>query len=176
VDLLIRRAATTATLVCLTLVVVTAAALAKPELRAWLGLESNRAPSYGIGTHVDVPSALYQHTPLTLLLFVRSDCPACQAAKDPAARVAARLRRGAIPTWVIAGGQQPEGESEYVRALALDANQLVTLDLMKLRVRVVPTFVLVNSRGEVKYTKEGAPSATDEEALIRAADSNASIR
>jgi hypothetical protein len=158
------------------MVVVTAAALAKPELRAWLGLESKRAPSYAIGDHVDVPSALYQHAPLTLLLFVRSNCPACQTAKGPATRTAAELRRRGIPTLVIAGGQQPEGESEYVRSLALDASQLVTLDLTKLRVQVVPTFVLVNNSGEVRYTKQGVPSALDEAALIRAADPNASSR
>jgi hypothetical protein len=162
--------------VCLAVVAVTAAALAKPELRAWLGWEPKRAPSYAIGGHVDVPPALYQHSPLTLLLFVRSNCPACQTAKDPAARVAAELRRRTIPTLVIAAGQQPAGEAEYVRSLALDASQLITLDLMKHRVQVVPTFVLVDSRGEVKYTKEGAPSAADEEALIRAADLNASSR
>ena len=74
-----------------------------------------------------------------------------------------------VPTIVITSGKHAEGESEYVWDLGLNATQLVAVDFTKLQLQVVPTLVLVNNTGEVKYAKEGIPSLPDQDVLIRAA-------
>lgn len=166
----IGRIATIVTLACVAVVAVTAIALAKPGVRSWLGLQTGRQPAYKVGDRIDVPSTLYRQTPYTLLLFIRSNCGACQSAKPGMAELVARLKNMSVPTVVIASGTHADDESAYARDLGLGASQLVALDLSTLHLQVVPTLVLVNEKGEVKYAKEGVPSDADRQALAHAAD------
>ncbi len=150
-------------------VAITVGVLLMPSVRAKLGFPSAGAKTYAVGERVDVPPALYQSSAATLLLFARNTCSACQKAKVAFARVAARLRERSTNVLVVANVNHRADEIPYVRDLGLDESHLVEVDFNDLRLKVVPTLVLVDREGRVHYTSEGVISPTGEEDLLRAA-------
>lgn len=172
VDLLLRRAATAVTIGCVTVVVGSALVMAVPALRDRWGQSPPGNAGYRVGDPIDLPATIHESSPLTLLLFTRAGCGACQAAKPAFASLVGGLRdRASIRTlMIVRQGSEPE-EREYLRAIGLDEDRLVGVDFRNLRLRRVPTIVLVDRRGEVQYALEGAPTALNQEELLQIAAS-----
>jgi hypothetical protein len=176
-DLLLRRAATAVTIGCVTVVAGSALLMAVPALRDRWGQSPPGNAGYRVGERIDLPATIHESFPLTLLLFTRAGCGACQAAKPAFAGLVAGLRdRPSIRTlMIVREGSEPE-EREYLRAIGLDEDRLVGVDFRKLRLRRVPTIVLVDRRGEVQYALEGAPTALNQEDLLKVAASMNAVR
>jgi thioredoxin-related protein len=142
----------------------TAILIARPDLRARFGLARE---AYAVDQVVDVPHAIYDSSSYTLLIFARSTCEVCQ-------RSAGFLRRLAGET-AVAGGtvrlvsSTPVVESElaFARGLGLVDGQVAPVDLRTLRLRRVPTIVLVDRHGAIHYALEGAVPASDQEDVIK---------
>jgi hypothetical protein len=167
-ELLTRRAATIVIGTCLTIVAGSALVLALPEWRRALGFARLDQPAYAVGQRVDVPAGLYDAAPLTLLLFTRSSCPACERAKPAFAELTAALRdRAAVRVTMVVDEGQQAGEREYLRDVGLAEDRLAVVDFRTLRLRRVPTTVLVDRDGRVLHTQEGEPSAQDVAGLLR---------
>jgi hypothetical protein len=84
----------------------------------------------------------------------------------------ARLQeQPAVGTLMVVREGSESAEREYLREIGLDDSRLVAVDFATLRVARVPTVVLVDRRGEVRYTLEGIPTAGEQDALIRIASS-----
>jgi hypothetical protein len=174
---LIGKVATAVTIGCVAVVAITVAALAMPSLRARLGFPPGRSASYSVGQRIDVPANLYDSSPLTLLVFARSSCSACQRAKPVFADIARRLSApSSARILLVTSSTRHEDEVSYVRDLGLDESHLVTLDGAGLRLQVVPTLVLVDRLGEIHYASEGVPTAAQEDDLLRAVASLATAR
>ena len=157
------------------IVALTVAAIASPTFRARLGFA--RAASYPAGSQIDVPGHLYASSPLTLLVFVRSNCAACQNAKPMFGTIRADLEKIAVPTTLIVSGLHAVDEAAYAKDLGVAADHLVTLDLGAItKLQVVPTLVLVNQRGEVMYSAEGIPTDPQRQDLLNAVASQPSAR
>jgi hypothetical protein len=171
-DLLLRRAATAVTIGCVMVVAGSALVMAVPALRDRWGQSPPGNAGYRVGERIDLPATIHQSFPLTLLLFTRAGCGACQAATPAFASLVAGLRdRPSIRTlMIVREGSEPE-EREYLRAIGLDEDRLVGVDFRNLRLRRVPTIVLVDRDGKVRYSLEGAPTALKQEELIRIAAS-----
>jgi len=171
-DRLLRRAATAVTIGCVMVVAGSALVMAVPALRDRWGQSPPGNAGYRVGERIDLPATTHESFPLTLLLFTRTGCGACQAAKPALASLVAGLRdRPSIRTlMIVREGSEPE-EREYIRAIGLDEDRLVGVDFRNLRLRRVPTMVLVDRDGKVRYSLEGAPTAPKQEELIRIATS-----
>jgi hypothetical protein len=167
-EILTRRAATIVIGTCVAIVAGSALVLALPGWRRALGLATLDQPAYAVGQRVDVPVGLYDATPFTLLLFARSSCPACERAKPAFAQVTAALRdRASVRVRMVVDDGQQAGERAYLRDVGLAEDRLAAVDFRTLRLRRVPTAVLVDRDGRVLYTHEGEPSALDAAALLR---------
>src|SRR5262249_28025702 len=116
-----------------------------------------------------LPERLYRSSPLTLFVFVRSSCAACQSAKPIFASIAPRLRQASADVVIVTSGAHADDEGTYARDVGVDAAHLVRLDITTLKVKLVPTAVLVDRSGRVLFTVEGVPSASDQQQLLRAA-------
>lgn len=170
-DLWARRAATTVSIACVTVVAVSALVMAVPALRQRWGY-TFAVPVYAVGDRIDLPATIYGASPLTLLIFSRAGCGACQTAKSALTSLIARLQEQAsVGTVMLVRDGSESAEREYLREIGLDDSRLVTVNFASLRVARVPTLVLVDRRGEVRYTLEGVPTAGEQDALIRIAAS-----
>lgn len=104
----------------------------------------------------------------TMLLFFRSDCPACDRAL-PAWRRLVRVGGGRVRSLAVA--LEPPGPAlawvrrELPAALAVRPERPEEL-LRRLAVRRVPTTLLVGSRGRLRYRREGVPGAVDGDSLL----------
>ena len=103
--------------------------------------------------------------------------PPYRRAKPTFARVAAQIRRtSSANVVVITGSARHADEVAYTRDLGLEESQLVSLNFNGLRLRVVPTLVLVDGHGQVHYSSEGVISSAQQEDLLRTVTSLAALR
>jgi thiol-disulfide isomerase/thioredoxin len=115
-----------------------------------------------------VPATVYESSPYTVVLFARSSCGACKSAKPLFKKLVANIeRRSSARVVMIAPMANRQDEVTYAKELGLDETQLLQLDLKDLRLRRVPTVVLLDQRGIVRYTREGAPLAADQEEFLQ---------
>ena len=161
------RFAVVLVLACVTVVAATVLAARSPAVRTYFGLRP--PPAYAVGASIDLPDRLYRSSPHTLFIFVRSSCAACQAAKPVLAALAPRLRQTPTDIVMIISGAHAGDEAVYAHDLGVDAAHLVALDLSGLRVKLLPTVVLVNRSGQVLYSVEGVPTAVDQQRFLQAA-------
>jgi hypothetical protein len=176
-DLLIRRAATAVTIICVAVVGGSVLLLAVPEWRRALGMAAPEGPAYAVSGRIDVPTAVYDSAPLTLLLFTRTGCGACQTAKPALISLISALRgREDVRVMMLVSEGTEAEERPYLHELGLGDDRLAGVNFAALRVQHVPTTVLVDRRGEVRYSLEGAPSVLDQGELLRIAASPHAVR
>jgi hypothetical protein len=164
-DKVVGRSVLVVAMGCVAVVAVTVVALAQPAVRAQLGFGPTRITSYGIGQQIDLPDSSYSTAPRTLVLFARSNCPACrQAAPFFKTLASALASRGGLQMRVVMDAASEADRTEalaYVTALGLDRTGLVTVDLASTRIKRVPTLVLVDGTGTVLSEWE-SPMPQDE--------------
>jgi hypothetical protein len=171
-DLVLRRAATTVTIACVSVVAVSALVIAVPALRQRWGAEASTRPAYVVGDQIDLPARIHDASPLTLLIFSRAGCGACQTAKPALTSLIAKLHdHPAVRALMIVREGSEPAEREYLHEIGLDDSRLVAVDFTSLRLVRVPTLVLVDRGGAVRYSLEGVTTAVEQEALIRIAAS-----
>jgi len=161
---LVRRFAVGVALASAMLVTATAIAVARPAIRARLGFT---AAAYAAAQHVDLPSDVYDSSPYTLILFARSTCPACQRSSLLFKQLVAEANTVGVASRLVSGVPVAAEEMAYARGLGLTQEEVVGVDLQKLRVRLVPTIVLVDRRGEIHYAWEGAVPVGQQADLLR---------
>jgi thiol-disulfide isomerase/thioredoxin len=175
-DLLIRRAATAATLLCVVAVAGYLLLIFRPEWRRVLGLGTGDL-GYAAGDQVDLPDRVYRSSPLTLVVFSRADCAACQGAKPALKEVIDALwPKPDVRVKVVATHAEAPAERQFARDLGLDDSDVIKISHDDLRVARVPTTLLVDRGGRVLYSVEGAPAPADREEILRIATSSTAAR
>ena len=168
----IGRTALAVAIGCIALVVVTVGVLAMPAARSRLGLAPSKTPAYTVGGRIDVPASVYEATPLTVVIFARDTCAACQRSQVLFAKATADLAaEPSVHVVMMTTAPNRSGDLDYARAIGLDEHRLIPLDATHLRLKLVPTLVLVDRYGEVRYSHEGVPSPADIHELVRIATS-----
>ena len=162
---LIGRVATAVAVASLALVAVTAVAVARPDVRDAIGV--GPTPAYARHGHIDVPAAVYSSSPYTLVLFARSTCPVCRQSVPLLGRLIQESRAAGVQVRLLSVAPVADDELTYAQAIGLDASQVVGANLKALRVKRVPTVVLVDRQGEIHYAREGAAPTAELEDFLR---------
>ena len=162
-----------ATSVALVLTVAaTAGTIAWPRVASAVGLDRKaaRAAAYPAGTTIDTPAAWHEDAPYTLVLFARATCAACEKAMPYLKTLTASLRGRAAVVYASAGVKfERADEVKYARAIGIGESQVHAAP-DGLKVRVTPTLVLVNQRGEVLASFEGVGPGSKQAVITQALD------
>jgi hypothetical protein len=168
-DRAISGVATTMLATCVLLLGATVVAVAWPRITHTLGVSpAARAAAYRTGQVIDVPADWYDSSPYTIVLFARASCGACQQAQPFFRQLVTGLKgRAAV---VLAGNElEREEDADFGRALGLKPPSIqVAPDGLK--VRVTPTLVLINQRGEILGAWEGVGPPDQQTAIAKAID------
>jgi hypothetical protein len=140
------------------LVLATAVLVATP-LRSWF----HRSPvAYQRGDRIDLPATLYEAGEFTTFLFARSDCGVCQETKTVYAQVIAELRSSGSTKVVLVGrASHHDEDAVYAAALGLEVTEYAPAEFGRLRLRHVPTLVVVDRTGTIIGAWEGAPPRSE---------------
>ena len=155
------------TLACVAAVALTLAALAFPALRARLGLNPATPPGYKVGDRIDLPSDLYNASSLTLFVFVRGNCPSCERSRPMFKDIADQVRGTSARMVIVVSRVRAEHDSEYASAVGLPPSAVAAVDFDTIQLRAVPTMVLVNRSGAVRYALQGAPTDGQRDELLQ---------
>jgi thioredoxin-related protein len=164
-DTLLNRFAVGVTMAGLVVVTATGVALAMPGARETLGLAR---PAYARGQHVDLPRDMYAGASYTLVVFGRSTCSASGRSAEFLRRLVATVE--ALPhvrVRMVTAAPVAAQELEFARSLGLDEAQVTAVDLSTLRVRQVPSLVLVDGSGQIHYAREGAVPVRQQEDVLQ---------
>jgi len=162
---LLGRAAMAVTLMCVAVLGGTAAVLSSHAR------SPAAAVGYAQGEIVDLPATVYSEGELTLVLIARSSCGASQTGRPFFAQLIARASRVAgIRAVMVSGRNARDDEDRYARAVGLNEAALVRMELSHLRVKEVPTVLLVDRMGRIRYVQSGLPDNAQQINLLRALD------
>jgi hypothetical protein len=142
----------------------TAALVALPDLRASVGLTP---AAYSVRQTIDVPRAAYDSDAFTLLIFARSTCEVCQRSSPFLRALAAEAAQAGVGVRLLSSDPVPQNERMFAGALGLADAQVVPVDLKTLRLRRVPTILLVDRQGAIRYAREGAVPAAEQQDVVR---------
>jgi hypothetical protein len=171
-DRLIGRAAFLVSILLVIVFAATAGRLAGRRVLESLGWLSPSTTAYAVGQPIDLPEAVYRPTPITVVLFARSDCAACQSAEPFYRSVAAFVGTHPSARMVLSspvagtGGAPAAEEMVFARTLGDGVVIVPWASGQKPRVAVVPTLVVVNDRGVVLAAWQGAPRVPDQSRMM----------
>ncbi len=147
----------------------TAALVVSPTLRDWVGVGPSvvRLP-YQTGDLVDVPPAVYQSSARTLLLFARRDCAACQRSElfhQSAIAAAATVGTGVA---LMSPTTDPASEAPYAARLGVAPEQVHVIAPGSIKLRTVPTLMLVDAAGRIQDVWFGVVDPATEAVILNA--------
>jgi hypothetical protein len=140
---------------CTLALAVTALVGFVPALKARLGWGSVERAAYLVGDSIDVPHDLYDGSDQTLIVFASGTCGACLRSAPALSRLAEKLRGSRTRFLLITPAARRVDQQTLVSAASLQAAESTALDLTTLRLKNVPTLVLVNQTGRILYSREG---------------------
>jgi len=168
-DRAIHRVATTMMVTCMLLLAATVVAVAWPRITHTLGVKpAVREAAYRTGQVIDVPEDWYQSSPYTVVLFARASCGACQNAQPFFKELASDLK-GRAAVILASSEQEREEDAEYGHGIGLK-DPAIRITPAGLKVRVTPTLVLINRRGEILGAWEGVGPAEQQSTIAKAID------
>lgn len=162
---LLTRLTVAAAVASLVLVAVTAIVLARPDLRDAVGL--GPASAYAVRGRIDAPPEVYRTSPYTLVVFARSTCAVCRSAVPFLTTLVREAAADGVAVRLVSSAPVAPDERAFAETWGLDPAAIVGVDLRSMRVRHVPTIVLVDREGEIHYAREGAIPAAAQDELLR---------
>jgi hypothetical protein len=152
---------------CVGVLGVTASLLAVPQWRAHF-VEAEH-PSYGVGTRIDVPDRLYNGGDRTLLMFAHGNCAAAVKAQPQLRQLVAAFiaQTGGRVVLIVPNEQEQAADNvAFAAAVGVELGALYSADFRSLRLRVVPTAVMLDRTGRVLLSQEGFVSDADVHAFL----------
>jgi thiol-disulfide isomerase/thioredoxin len=149
-------------------VVVALAVVSMTAIAGWWRLRAAPAASYAVGDKIDLPPDAYSNAEKTLILFVRESCAVCQAEAPRLAELVRRvgLNSTSVASVVVTGSARVDDEREFAARFRGAGHRHLPFE--DLRVKTVPTVVLVDRHGTILFAQEGRFSTLEmTEELIR---------
>ncbi len=136
------------------------AAIALPGIQQFVGIEHSR-PGYSVGETIDVPTNVYSGAQHTVMMFMRSSCTACIAAKPLFRTVATRATDPARV--VIAVPNEPSAaDLAFANDVGIGSTSVIPI-LQPVQLASVPTIIVVDRAGKILAIHE--PNVTTPESL-----------
>jgi hypothetical protein len=158
-DAATRRWATGVAIGSVATLVVTAAVL-------FLAVRRPSDPAYATGQRVDLPVALYSGAARTLIVVSRSTCGGCQTSKPFLSRLVAEMRRVDRARVALVVEHSSEAEQAFATEIGVASAEVVELDVTRFKVRRVPTVLVVDAGGAIRFSHEDAPVPGEQDALL----------
>jgi hypothetical protein len=140
--------------------VMTAVVTGSSEVRSLVGVQSRGA--YRVGDRIDVETSVYKASGYTLVVFAKAGCQACWAAREPLQRLRAVIEATPHASMALVTPGGSVGDLEYGKSLGLTAAHVFPASQDRVRVRIAPTLVLVDSEGTIVFAHEGVPGPAAE--------------
>lgn len=176
-DAFVRHLSTTVVAACLLALGATVALVVSPSLRTRVGVgPAAQPPPYAAGDRVDVDRAAYASSPVSLLLFARSTCPACQRSSDFHRQVVAEGKAHGVPTVLVTPSTDTTAEREYAEGLGISEAQIYQALPGSIRLRAVPALMMVDASGLIRHVWFGAPDADTQTTILAAVTALAGAR
>jgi hypothetical protein len=134
-----------------------------------LGWDEAARFAYMPGDSIDVPSSLYAGRQ-TLFVFASGTCGACRRSASVLASLAADLRGSGTRFLLVTPNVRHVDQQALIQAIGLQGTEVSDLDLSTLRLKIVPSVVLVDGTGRVLYSREGLVDEDGRTAIRRAID------
>lgn len=168
-DTVVHRLSTAVVVVCLVVLAGTAALVVSPALRQWAGIgPAVDPPAYAVGDRVDIDTAAYQASPLSLVLFARSTCAACQRSADFHKQVVAAGVAHGVPTVLVTPLDDLEAERVYAADLGIAATRVYLAPPGSIKLRSVPALMVVDASGVIRHVWFGAADASTQTTILAA--------
>jgi hypothetical protein len=126
-----------------------------PAVRARLGWAPVERPAYSVGDEIDLPARFRDRAERTLVVFGSGTCGASIRSTPALTKLAKDVRGSSTAFLLVTPDTMKSDQKTLEIALGLTATEHVALDLSALKVRSVPTVVLVDRSGRVLFTREG---------------------
>jgi len=127
-----------------------------PALRAKFGWSKATSPAaYAVGQSFDVPAIVYSTTDRTLVVFASGTCSACLKSAQALSGLFTDFRDSPTRVVLVTPATMAADQEAFVQGLGVPASQHLTMNTSGLRLKVVPTTVLVDRLGTVLYAREG---------------------
>lgn len=163
--------------VCLLALAGTVALVVSPSLRGRVGIgPATDGPSYAVGERVDIDAASYTSSPLSVILFARSTCAACQRSAEFHKQVVATARSYGIPTVLVTPSTDVDAERVYADSLGITAAHVFQAPPGTIRLRSVPALMVVDASGLIRDVWFGAPDAATQTTIFAALTARAGTR
>src|SRR5262245_24607320 len=127
-----------------------------PSLRTFVTRDSH--VGYAVGQRVDVPDEFYTGSVYTVLLFLRSDCPSCKASAPSLKAITQAVRqdnRGRVKAISFEDRFAIEAFASALGADPVDAIVLAPEAYGRMRLRAVPTILVVDRQGTIVFESTG---------------------
>ena len=167
----VHRLSTFVVVVCFFVLTGTAALVVSPPLRQWMGVgPRTEPPPYVAGDRVDIDGAIYQSAPFTVVVFARSTCPSCQRSVPFYAQVVAAATARGIAGVLVTPEVDVEAERAYAATLGIESGRVYTVTPGSIKLRAVPTLMVVDSSGQIRHVWIGAQDDTSQATILAAVD------
>lgn len=154
-------------MVCLLALVGTVALVVSPALRTNVGVgPASEPPPYAAGDRVDIETAAYTSSPVSLILFARSTCPACQRSSDFYRQVVAEGKTHGVSTVLVTPSTDSAAERLYAEDLGISGGQVYQALPGSIKLRAVPALMVVDASGLIRHVWFGAPDAATQSAIL----------
>ena len=166
-ELFVQRVSAFVVALCLVVLVGTTALVVSPSLRQWTGVGPQVQPlAYAPGDQVDIEAATYQGAPLSLVLFARSTCAACQRGADFHRQAVAAARAQGVPTVLVTPSADAEAERAYAAGLGIAATHVYLAPAGSIKLRSVPALMVLDSSGRIRHVWFGASDAAAQATIL----------
>lgn len=162
---------------CLLALAGTLTLVVSPSLRARVGIgPAIEPPPYAVGDRVDIESEAFTSAPVSLVLFARSTCAACQRSSDFHKNVVATGKTRGVPTVLITPSTDGEAERMYAEGLGIAATRVYQSLPGSIKLRSVPALMVVDNSGLIHHVWFGAPDAATQATILAAVTALADVR
>jgi len=176
-DAFVQRLSTVVVAVCLVTLAGTTALVVSPSLRQRVGVGPGAEPlAYAQGDVVDIEAAAYRGSPLSLVLFARSNCGACQRSADFHKQIVSTGKALGIPTVLITPLEDIATEEAYAAGLGIAATNVHLARAGSIKLRAVPALMVVDSSGQIRHVWFGTPDAEAQTTILAAVTAVAGAR
>jgi hypothetical protein len=165
----VHRASVAASIGLVLMVAATAGYIGWPRVANALGLAPAAAkPAYNAGERFDGPAEWYERNGVTLVIFGRASCAACEKAQPFLKSLVERMRGRAGVVLAHPPGAEAD-DVAYARSIGVADDRIRTVDA-GLRVHATPTLVLVDRTGAILDAWEGAGPPERQAAIVKAVE------